>query len=68
MREHAPWCDTVLGPDFAVEPGVVHMTIFACVNYACWDDPPTTTVYKVTSMPSDAPATSSPALDTTNLP
>jgi len=39
-REHAPWCETSLGPDFEVEPDVVRMTIFICEGFECWNQRP----------------------------
>ena len=34
---HHPACDTELGPEFKVEPGVVLMTIHVCLG-ECWDE------------------------------
>ena len=35
--QHHPACDSQLGPDFEVEPGVMRMMIFACLG-GCWDE------------------------------
>ena len=47
-KSHAPWCDSVLGPDFEVGDGEVRMTLFACWAFECWQINPADLIAEAT--------------------